>query len=249
MQTYQQPLDIVIGENEVVLFKVTGTHDIHLTGNYIAEDDDDSSDDGYELDPDQEELLLADSDEEGDGISDDESDELDDIDGPRIKELNSDDDGEEAPKLIEVASGKKGKKNKRKAEDDEPEGLDEMISKAGEKQSKGQAKKLKNNKGEAVPAAEETKPALKNGTKGDKDKKVQFAKELEQGPTGSASKEKAAQEKAAGKGSVKVVQGVTIDDRKIGTGRTVKNGDKIGVRYIGKLKDGNIFDCKASLSH
>jgi FK506-binding nuclear protein len=204
-----------------------------------VEDDEDSDDESYDLDPDQEELLLGDSDEEDDEISDGESDELDDIDEPRIKELESDDDGEEAPKLVEAV--KKGKNNKRKAEA-EPEGLDEMITKAEEKQTQTQTKKLKNNKGEAVPA-EETKPALKNGTKGDKDKKVQFAKQLEQGPTGSASKEKA----AAGKGSVKVVQGVTLDDRKIGTGRTVKNGDKIGVRYIGKFKDGKVFDCKALL--
>ncbi|CRJ86627.1 hypothetical protein BN1723_000156 [Verticillium longisporum] len=67
------------------------------------------------------------------------------------------------------------------------------------------------------------------------DKKVQFAKNLEQGPTGSEKKGKAAV-------GVKVVQGVTIDDRKIGEGRAVKNGDTVGVRYIGKLENGKVFD-------
>jgi FK506-binding nuclear protein len=208
----------------------------------VGEDSDDD-DDEYDLDPHEEGLLVGNSDEEDDDISDVSSDELDDIEGPRVEEVHSDDDGEEAPKLVEAPASKKDKSKKRKAEH-EPEGLDEMIAKAENKPT-GQAKKLKNNKGEAVAAAEETKPALKNGSKGgEKDKKVQFAKELEQGPTGSTSKEKAAKDNAAPKSTVKVVQGVTIDDRKTAPGRTVKNGDKVGVRYIGKLKDGLVFDCK-----
>uniref|UniRef100_A0A0D2X8W9 peptidylprolyl isomerase n=1 Tax=Fusarium oxysporum (strain Fo5176) TaxID=660025 RepID=A0A0D2X8W9_FUSOF len=129
---------------------------------------------------------------------------------------------EEAPKLVSVQKGK----NKRAAEE-ATEGLDELISKDDAKLSKKQQKKLKNNKGEAV-ATEEKKDA----------KKVQFAKNLEQGPTGSA--EKAKQGKATT--GVKVVQGVTIDDRTIGNGRTVKNGDTVGVRYIGKLQNGKQFD-------
>ena len=38
--------------------------------------------------------------------------------------------------------------------------------------------------------------------------------------------------------------GVTIDERKSGTGKQAKTGDKLGMRYIGKLKDGKVFDCK-----
>ncbi|CAI4213749.1 unnamed protein product [Parascedosporium putredinis] len=138
------------------------------------------------------------------GESDEESDELDDVDGPKGK-------------------------NKRQAEE-EIEGLDAMISSATKDKK---AKKLKNNKGEAIAAEEKKKEA-----KGDK--KVQFAKQLEQGPTGSAGKEKAAEKPAAK--SIRVVQGVTIDDRKVGTGRGAKNGDTIGMRYIGKLQNGKQFD-------
>ncbi|KAF1736492.1 FK506-binding protein 4 [Beauveria bassiana] len=104
---------------------------------------------------------------------------------------------------------------------EEAENLDELISKDDAKLSKKQQKKLKNNQGEAV-AADDKKDA----------KKVQFAKNLEQGPSGST--------KAAV--GVKVVQGVTVDDRKIGSGRVVKNGDSVGVRYIGKLQNGKQFD-------
>jgi FK506-binding nuclear protein len=178
------------------------------------DDDEDSEDDedDYDYAPDELDYAM------GEGMSDDESDELDGLDDPRVTEVDSED--EEAPKLVEAKKGK----NKRAAED-AAEALDDLIAKDDTKLSKKQQKKLKNNKGEPV-AAEEAKKS---------DKKVQFAKNLEQGPTGSAGK---------GSVGVKVVQGVTVDDRTIGKGRTVKNGDTVGVRYIGKLQNGNQFDCK-----
>ncbi|KAK8924819.1 FK506-binding protein 4 [Metarhizium anisopliae] len=210
---YQQPLDITVNHGEKVFFVVTGTHTVYLTGNYIMDDENDydSEDDEEDYDFDPEELDYA----MGEDASDDESDELDDVEDPRVTEVDSDE--EEAPKLVKTKKGK----NKRAAE--EADGLDEMIAKAAD--SKKQQKKLKNNKGEAV-AAEESK----------KDKKVQFAKNLEQGPTGSG--------KQSGKATtgVKVVQGVTVDDRTIGKGRTVKKGDTVAVRYIGKLANGQQFD-------
>ncbi|KAK2696077.1 FK506-binding protein 4 [Fusarium oxysporum] len=215
-RNYQQPLDITVNHGEKVFFVVTGTHTIYLTGNYIMDDDEDEDDedeDDYDLSPDELEYALE-------GEESDESDELDGVQDPRVQEIESDE--EEAPKLVSVQKGK----NKRAAEE-ATEGLDELISKDDAKLSKKQQKKLKNNKGEAV-ATEEKKNA----------KKVQFAKNLEQGPTGSA--EKAKQGKATT--GVKVVQGVTIDDRTIGNGRTVKNGDNVGVRYIGKLQNGKQFD-------
>ncbi|KAI0409597.1 hypothetical protein F4802DRAFT_152318 [Xylaria palmicola] len=225
-RNYQQPLDVTIGPEEQVFFVVKGTHAIHLTGNYIVDLDDvnnsdEEDDEDYEL-------------PEGIGGMDDydsdsEVDELDDIKDPRVTEILSDEE-DEAPKLVESKKGK----NKRPAEQ-EPESLDDMIAKADSadqsKLSKKQQKKLKNNKGEAVNQ-EETKAEKDTPVKGDK--KVQFAKNLEQGPTGSA----------AGKATVgvKVVGGVTIDDRKIGSGRDVKKGNRVEVRYIGKLTDGKVFD-------
>ncbi|KJZ77858.1 hypothetical protein HIM_02495 [Hirsutella minnesotensis 3608] len=215
-RNYQQPLDITVNHGEKVFFVVTGTHTVYLTGNYIMDDDEDSEDDedDYDFSPDELDLSM------GDDVSDDESDELDGVENPRVTEVDSD---EEAPKLVETKKGK----NKRTAED--VENLDDLIAKSDDsKLSKKQQKKLKNNKGEAV-AAEDSK----------KDKKVQFAKNLEQGPTGSAEKAKQGAKASVG---VKVVQGVTVDDRTIGTGRTVKNGDTVGVRYIGKLANGQQFD-------
>lgn len=222
LQNYQQPLDITVTEGEKVFFVVSGTHTVHLTGNYVIDaeegsdsEDEDDEDGEYDLSPDELEYAMGE-------VSDEDSDDLDDTADPRVMEVDSDD--EEAPKLVETKKGK----NKRAAES-----LDDLIaeSKDESKLSKKDKKKLKNNKGEAVAAEEKSTPKS--------DKKVQFAKNLEQGPTGSAEKAK-----QAGKVGVKVVQGVTIDDRKVGSGRAVKNGDTVGVRYIGKLDDGKVFDGK-----
>ncbi|KAL1884306.1 hypothetical protein VTK73DRAFT_3290 [Phialemonium thermophilum] len=236
-RNYQQPLDITVGEDEKVFFLVSGTHTIHLTGNYVVNEDesDDGEDDedDYDLTPELEDVI---------GDEDDElSDELDEIDGAeRVKEIDTDEE-EEAPQLVNT-SNKKGKK---RTAEDTAENLDDMISKENKEEAKlnkKQLKKLKNNKGEAVAAAEEGKKEGKG--EGKTDKKVQFAKNLEQGPTGSAEKAKQEQKPADKKSpGVKVVQGVTIDDRKIGTGRTVKSGDKVSLRYIGKLQsNGKVFD-------
>jgi FK506-binding nuclear protein len=182
-------------------------------------------------------------------MDDDESDDLDALEDPRITEVESE---EEAPKLI--ATGKKGK-NKRTADEiDTTTSLDDMIAKSSKaevdetKLSKKQLKKLKKNNGEAAAAkTEELKNGDSTSVKSDKsDKKVQFAKNLEQGPTGSAEKAKVETGKAAL--GVKTINGVKIDDKKLGTGPACKKGQKVGMRYIGKLTDGKVFDCKFSTS-
>lgn len=244
---YQQPLDIVVGERERIFFKVTGTHTVHLTGNYVIPmddgqaslyDDDDEDEDDYDLSPGEDELDELEDDEE--------SDELDDVDDPRVMEVDS--DKEEAPKLVK--SGSKGK-NKRPADDSEEDAnLDDLIAKAGEgngKLSKSQQKKLKKQKtndGEAV-TSEAAKPAA-NG-----EKKVQFAKNLEQGPTPSPApketkkddkKEEKKETGTTGSLGIKTIQGVVIDDKKLGKGPAAKKGNKVGMRYIGKLENGKVFD-------
>jgi FK506-binding nuclear protein len=244
LQNYQQPIDITIGENERVFFKVSGTHTIYLTGNYVEPahdhehgpggngmyDPDSDDEDDYDLEPNSDEEIDYDS----------EDDELDDMEDPRITEVE---DEEEAPKLIKAE--KKGK-NKRPAEEDAAASIDELIAKAEEKPlSKKQLKKLKKNDGSATETkTEEPVSASKS------DKKVSFAKQLEQGPTPTkADANKAAPEskKSAVAGAAssgpRVVQGVTIDDKKLGSGPAAKAGDKVGMRYIGKLeKDGKVFD-------
>ena len=303
-QNYQQPLDITIGENQLAYFKVSGTHTIYLSGNYVVAADDghnrrheiygDEDDEDYDFSPDEGELAGS------------ESDELDDLEDPRITELASEDD--EAPKLAkkeEASKGKKeelgkgnnnenmdkssqkeevvkeskkeesGKGNKKRAAEDsenEPENLDDIMAKAmkpaesnvnGEhKLSKKQLKKLKNNAGKAVEAAIENKTvekveeAAKDKANGKVDKKVQFAKHLEQGPSSTANDKSTKKseskidskkdgEKPKATLGPKTVQGVDIDDKKLGKGPAAKQGSKVSMRYIGKLQDGKVFDGKS----
>lgn len=254
VQTYQQPLDITIGEDERVWFKVSGTHTVYLTGNYVepAEpphshgyDEEDDEDDEYDLSPDEDDL-----------DEDESEDELDDMADPRIMEVGTDD--EEAPALVEApkkaAKADKKGKNKRSAEEsaDEASTLDDLIAKSAKatdgaangdaKLSKKQQKKLKNNEGKAV-AADASSGAAKEEipSSAKSDKKVQFAKNLEQGPTPSPAAKKDEGKPKAGLG-IKTVNGVKIDDKKLGTGPAAKKGDRVGMRYIGKLKDGKVFD-------
>lgn len=240
------------------MIPIGGDHD-HQRG---KEDDED-----YDLSPDEEDLY-----------DEDESDELDDIEDPRITEVESEED--DAPKLAPKEEPVKKGKNKRVAEEsvDEPASLDDIMAKSlkaeepatndGAKLSKKQRKKLKNNAGKGVETQTVSTDSKKDdqkakGTPEQKgDKKVQFAKNLEQGPSttkkdaktesktgskadpkaeGKSNSQKEGEKQKAGLG-LKVVQGVSIDDKKLGKGPAAKKGDKVGMRYIGKLQDGKVFD-------
>lgn len=218
----------------------TGTHTVYLTGNYVVPADegpDDEDDYGYDMPPGEDELELSD---EGD-----ESDELDGLVNPRVMEVDSE---EEAPKLVKA--GSKGKKRAAES-DDESGNLDEMMAKdlkngkpASEepKLSKKQLKKLKKNNGEAASAESKTETAAPPSKS---DKKVQFAKNLEQGPTPSQQDKKGKDGQAAAP-AVREVKGVKTEDKKVGNGREAKAGDNVSMRYIGKLDSGKVFDCMLS---
>ena len=282
-QHYQQPLDITIPEDQRAYFKVSGTHAIYLTGNYVIPADDghnhkhemygrDEDLDDYDMSPDEDELELANGDE---------SDDLDEMEDPRITELASEED-KEPPKLIKKdESNQKGKNKRTHEESPDAEApaanLDEVIAKTlkpveqatngatSEEPmlSKKQLKKLKNNAGKAVESAVENSGLKKDDaaskeSDAQKDKKVQFAKNLEQGPSSSPSaanpdgsgkvKTETNQEEGKSKSSlgVKTVSGVKIDDKKLGKGPAAKKGSKAVMRYIGKLKDGKQFDGKCA---
>ena len=95
-------------------------------------------------------------------------------------------------------------------------------------------------------------PAKKDQKDSSSDKKkVQFSKNLEMGPTGSPKVEDAKKEakKDEPKSGPRTVQGVIIDDKKVGKGKAAKKGDKVEMRYIGKLKsNGKQFDGKSTFT-
>lgn len=233
----------------------------------------DDDEDEYDLSPDEDELEGLDGlDALIDG--DDESDELDDLEDPRVMEVDSDEEEANQLKALPTATGKG--KNKRPAnfEADEDVSVDNIMAKSLKKEdatpaeskklSKAEqkkAKKLKNNEGEAATPPQNAKKDAAQANGADSGKKVSFAKNLEQGPTPSKSVDnKAAEAKAATKSEdkkddkkksspslgVKDVQGVTVDERKIGTGPAAKKGSRLEMRYIGKLDDGKVFDSNKS---
>lgn len=140
-------------------------------------------------------------------------------------------------------------------------------------QLKKQRKKMKDTAGNAVEVANlRQEDSTDKGVKasvaeisktspgGKPDKKVQFASTLVQGPSSGSNpspdgaRAQTTTAKLEGKKSTgddakpasgpRVVQGVTVDDRKTGTGQQAKKGNQVSMRYIGKLADTKrVFDC------
>jgi FK506-binding nuclear protein len=213
---YQQSIDLTIAPDEEVFFVVTGSYPIHISGNYVEHPYDGSEDD-YDSEDGSEGEDEYDSDEYDLTPDEDEILEEGDFD---IDDLDSDEDVE-------------GK-------------IEELVEEEEKKETKPQPKKeskkakKENKKREAEEPVEEVKPKetkkQKQAAKAAEEKNVQFNKELEQGPT--------KQEK---KPVVKTLAGgVVIEDRTAGKGPTAKNGSRVGVRYIGKLKNGSVFDKNTS---
>ena len=110
-------------------------------------------------------------------------------------------------------------------------------------------------------AAEVSSESKKNKKAKEEKKKVQFTEKLVQGPTPSKKEKKKAEkadradkdesgkteDKKDKKFSTKTLSGgVVIEDRKVGSGASAKSGNKVGIRYIGKLKTGKVFDKNTS---
>lgn len=214
---FQQTIDITINPEEDVYFVVTGLYAIHLLGNYVEHPADETdSEDEYDQSPDEDEIIG----ESQYNLSDleDESD----IEG-KIQELVEQEAEEDVEQ--EIPSTKKR-------------------------------------------ASNEESPKAKKAAKKEAEKKsVQFTKELEQGPTGSSltkkqkkeqakqKKEEAEEKKEVAKDEAKenkkfptktLLGGVITEDRKAGKGPAAKSGNRVGIRYIGKLKNGKVFDKNTS---
>jgi FK506-binding nuclear protein len=99
------------------------------------------------------------------------------------------------------------------------------------KEKKKLNKKLKGENGSAVPAG---KPESKADVAKPESKK-------EKGDKKDAKKDDGKKEKAKGDKTT-LPSGIVIQDTKVGDGRNAKKGDTLGMRYIGKLENGKVFD-------
>lgn len=129
--------------------------------------------------------------------------------------------------------------------------IEELVQQDEQKnKNKNKNKKRKQDEKEdgdeekAPEQPKETKKAKKEEPKKDKkEKKVEFKKNLEEGPSKKATKEAAKETKPK---TQALEGGIIVEDRVIGQGKTAKRGSKVGMRYIGKLKNGKVFDKNTS---
>ncbi|GAA5975092.1 hypothetical protein JCM5350_004583 [Sporobolomyces pararoseus] len=154
--------------------------------------------------------------------SDFDEDEFDDSDISGLIEGSDDEDMEDAAGRIEEL--KEEKPSKKRSAEAASAADDSTVSAADlAGLSKNQKKKLlKAKNGEAVPAPAAAAAATASPAAKKEEKKVE--------------------KKAAGPKTQTLAGGLEITDAKVGTGASAKSGSKVGMRYIGKLENGKVFD-------
>jgi len=210
----QSLVDIVLEGDQEYLIESVGNNIVYLTGNYIDQPNRDQPpyDDDDSDDDDDEAYDLRDVSSDVE-IDPEEMDVPSDEETGRFEEIHEDEDEVPAPVL------KDSKKRPRESDvaDDDAE------PKLSKKEKKRQ-KKLKAENGEAIPTGE-----VNGADKADKKEKKKEKRDEE------AKKPKLSETKV-------LAGGVKIADNKVGKGPAAKNGDRVSVRYVGKLQNGKIFD-------
>lgn len=224
---FQQTIDLTISPDEEVYFVVTGSYPVYLTGNYVehpADDESDSEDeDDYDLSPDEDEII------HGDGYNLEDLEDESDIEG-KIEELVEQETNSKK-RDIEEEEPKQSKKAKKEAEKKSVQ-FTKDLEQGPTGSTLVEKKDSKKEKKEKAKAKKEEAKAKKDDVKKDEFKKADVKKDEE-----SASK----------KFPTKILLGgVVTEDRKIGKGPQAKSGNKVGIRYIGKLKNGKSFDKNTS---
>ncbi|CDO76024.1 hypothetical protein BN946_scf184665.g16 [Trametes cinnabarina] len=209
----QSTVDVVLNEDEEYLIEIVGKNTVYLTGNYI--------DQAFDQEP-----PYGDDD-----MSDEEDYDLDEVSSdveidPAEMEIPSDDEDrfeeiqdEEEAQTTKPESKADSKKRARESDAMETEEKEGKLSKTEKKK----LKKLKAANGEAVPVESPSKTE-KAEEKKDKQEKKKDKSEKPKGETKTLS------------GGVKVI------DHKVGSGPQAKAGDRVSMRYIGKLENGKVFD-------
>ncbi|KDN48494.1 hypothetical protein K437DRAFT_293833 [Tilletiaria anomala UBC 951] len=232
------------------------------------EEDEDEEDDEDDSDPEVEEFS---SDEDADGVIDhDELAALlmgggDDDDSDSAEEAPE--RFQEIKEKPSSAASSKGKKRARTTEDDSvdaemadasvdvpvsneelkaaaaAEGID--LANLSKNQRKRLNKKLKAQGGAAVAPPPAAAAAAADAVTAAKKPAKTEAKQVKIAPTATDNKgnvHKVAAEAQQGGKKTTLANGLVIEDKKTGAGPQAKPGMKVGMRYIGKFKDGKIFD-------
>ncbi|CDF91479.1 ZYBA0S11-03774g1_1 [Zygosaccharomyces bailii CLIB 213] len=165
--------------------------------------------------------FISDDDEEDDDEDSEEYDLTPDEDEVIIDELDDLEDASDVEGRIEELIDQENKEKNKKRKQIEAETVEPKKAKKEKKDSNKEPKK------------ESKKEDTQEPKKDKKEKKVEFKKDLEEGPTK--------------KPKTKTLEGgVVVEDRTVGKGAHAKKGSRVGMRYIGKLKNGKVFDKNTS---
>lgn len=226
-------MDITFVEGEEITFAVKGENIVHLTGNYVFNDDEEemgsemeSDDESFDeeefmknlpegVTPEEVRALLAQQEMSGSEIESDE-------------EIESEEEEEEEVPVV----------NKKRA-------AEPVKEETPTKKQKAEAKKAEAKKVEAkkVEEAKKEEPKKKEAKK--VEAKKEEAKKVEE-PKKEEPKKKEAKKVEEKKKITKLPNGLIIEDVKVGEGASCKSGQRVGMRYIGKLTSGKVFDKNVS---
>ncbi|EST05545.1 Peptidyl-prolyl cis-trans isomerase, FKBP-type, domain protein [Kalmanozyma brasiliensis GHG001] len=214
-------VDLQFCQEELIGFSITGDAPVDLVGNYVAPPD------FFDQEPSDSELYSDDSDDEG--MYDLDSDDFDSDDD----EEDDDEDMEDPARFEELVESKP-----KKAIAAAP--VAESKKRVAEKPAKETpVKKLKADAAAAPTASATSTPTKVADAKADKQTKT--PKDVKS-PAATVEKKTAADKPASKMTTTKLPSGLIIEEKSAGTGAPCKPGQKVGMRYVGKLTNGKVFD-------
>ncbi|OAQ33787.1 hypothetical protein K457DRAFT_106407 [Linnemannia elongata AG-77] len=258
----QQKLDVAFAEGEEITFSVTGDNVVHLSGNYLPdtgaqdgdEDDYDEDDDdmygGYDQDDDGNIVIsqgtkrLADliGDEDEDEDSEDDPDFTGEDDEEDEDDSDDDDDEESSNPYAAQVEGDEDDSEEDEdddeEEDDEENGGDDDDDEDDDDDDEDEDDSEDDEDEEPEPVKKEAAPATKK-QKVSEEKAIPIKPKQEATPVKVKEEPKKAHKKT-------LPNGLVIEDTKAGEGARAKSGKKIGMRYIGRLENGKVFDKNTS---
>ncbi|KAF9090711.1 peptidylprolyl isomerase fpr4 [Mortierella sp. AD031] len=260
----------VTGDNIVHLSGNYLPDDVIMGGNggVGGDDDDDEEDDdiysGYDQDEDGNIMIsqgtkrLADL--IGDEAEDEDSEDDPDFTGEDDDE-DEDDSEEDDDEESSIRYGAQAEDDVDDSDDDENEDQDkEGKDDSGEDEDDSEDSSENSEDDEPVPVKKETAPAVKKQKVSEE--KAVIVKPKQEAAPAKAQEAKEVKEVKAVKEEVKkqeakkqeikkghkktLPNGMIIEDIKVGDGSRAKSGKKIGMRYIGRLQNGKVFDKNTS---
>ncbi|SNX81306.1 probable FK506-binding protein 4 [Melanopsichium pennsylvanicum] len=208
-------VDLQFCQEELIGFSITGDAPVDLVGNYVAPPD------FYDQEPSDDELY-SDSQDGEENMYPTDSDELDE-DDEDDEDMNEDPD-----RFEELVESKPNKAIETLKADNKKRAAEKLVKQTA-------AKKLKAESATASATSTPTKiteTKVEKQTKSPKDSKPK-----------SENVEKKTVEKPTTKTTTtKLPSGLIIEENSQGNGPACKAGQKVGMRYVGKLTNGKVFD-------